>query len=189
ENPWRRVQTLSSRLSTPTDGFLRGQSLYTFELFPDDIVALNSEGLAKNGLKSVTVYDAINDTRNVEVSISSGRAAGMHVTAVAVYTVRPVHTDAYYAERIGELIALGADRVGIKDPTGLLKPDRAKTLFPVVMQAASEGPRKVEVELHSHCQSSLAPEVYSEAIRAGFHCVHTAVEPLANGASLPAVQE
>jgi hypothetical protein len=51
ENPWRRVETLSSRLATPTDGFLRGQSLYTFELFPDDIVELNSQVLARNGLK------------------------------------------------------------------------------------------------------------------------------------------
>lgn len=185
ENPWRRVQTLCDALQTPTDGFLRGQSLYTFELFPDDIVALNSQVLARNGLKNVTVYDAINDNRNVEVPIASAKAAGMTVTAVTVYTVSPVHTDAYYAERIRELIALGAHRVGVKDPTGLLTPDRAKTLFPIVMQAAGT----TEVELHSHCQSSLAPEVYSEAIRAGFQYVHTAVRPLANGASLPAVDD
>jgi pyruvate/oxaloacetate carboxyltransferase len=49
------------------------------------------------------------------------------------------------------------------------------------MQAAGD----TKVELHSHCQSSLAPEVYSEAIKAGFHYAHTAVMPLANGASLP----
>jgi oxaloacetate decarboxylase (Na+ extruding) subunit alpha len=185
ENPWRRVETLCARLATPTDGFLRGQSLYTFELFPDDIVELNSQVLARNGLKNVTVYDALNDSRNVEVPIASAKAAGMTVTAVTVYTVSPVHTDAYYAARIRELLALGADRVGVKDPTGLLTPERAKTLFPVVMQAAGN----TKVELHSHCQSSLAPEVYSEAIKAGFHYAHTAVMPLANGASLPAVED
>ncbi|MEO8080863.1 MAG: pyruvate carboxylase subunit B [Caldimonas sp.] len=185
ENPWRRIQTLCSGLKTPADGFLRGQSLYTFELFPDDIVELNSKVLARNGLKNVTVYDAINDNRNVEVPIASAHAAGMTVTAVTVYTLSPVHTDAYYVERIGELLALGADRVGVKDPTGLLTPERAKTLFPAVMAAA----KGTAVELHSHCQSSLAPEVYSEAIRAGFHYVHTAVSPLANGASLPAVED
>lgn len=185
ENPWRRVEMLSRHLQTPTDGFLRGQSLYTFELFPDDIVELNSRVLARNGLKNVTVYDAINDNRNVEVPISSAKAAGMTVTAVTVYTVSPVHTDEYYAARIRELLALGADRVGVKDPTGLLTPERAKTLFPVVMKAAGQ----TKVELHSHCQSSLAPEVYSEAIKAGFHYVHTAAMPLANGASLPAVED
>src|SRR4026207_282752 len=71
ENPWRRVETLSSRLATPTDGFLRGQSLYTFELLPDDIVELNSQVLACVRLKNVTVYDALNDNRNVEVPIAS----------------------------------------------------------------------------------------------------------------------
>ena len=185
ENPWRRVEALCANLRTPADTFLRGQSLYTFELFPDDIVELNSKVLARNGMKSVTVYDAINDNRNVEVPISSAKAVGMNVTAVTVYTVSPVHTDAYYAERIRELVALGADRVGVKDPTGLLTPERAKTLFPVVMQAAGGK----HVELHSHCQSTLEPEVYSEAIKAGFHYVHTAVMPLANGASLPAVED
>ncbi len=185
EDPWRRVQMLCSRLATPCDTFLRGQSLYTFELFPDDIVALNAQVLARNGMSNVTVYDAINDTRNLEVVISSALDAGMGVTAVVVYTVSPVHTDAYYVERIGELLALGAGRVGIKDPTGLLTPERARTLFPAVAAAAGAA----KVELHSHCQSGLAPQVYREAIRCGFDRVHTAVEPLANGASLPSVQE
>jgi pyruvate/oxaloacetate carboxyltransferase len=146
---------------------------------------MNARVLARNGMKNVTVYDAINDSRNVEVPIASAKAAGMTVTAVTVYTVSPVHTDEYYRERIEELVALGADRVGVKDPTGLLTPERAMTLFPVVMAAA--GGKKVE--LHSHCQSSLAPEVYSVAIEAGFHFVHTAAKPLANGASLPAVED
>lgn len=185
ENPWRRVQTLCRNLATPTDAFLRGQSLYTFQLFPDDIVELNAHVLARNGMKSITVYDAINDTRNLAVPIASGRAAGMEVCAMAVYTVSPVHTDAYYVARIGELVALGADRVGIKDPTGLLTPERARTLFPAVLLAAGGTP----VELHSHCQSSLAPAVYGEAIGLGFHYLHTAVAPLANGASLPAVED
>jgi oxaloacetate decarboxylase (Na+ extruding) subunit alpha len=82
-------------------------------------------------------------------------------------------------------VAMGADRIGVKDPTGLLTPERGKTLFPVVMRAAGS----CKVELHSHCQSSLGPSVYSEAIKAGLHYAHTAVMPLANGASLPAVQD
>src|SRR6476661_2126548 len=35
ENPWRRVEMLCKRLATPVDALTRGQSLYTFELFPD----------------------------------------------------------------------------------------------------------------------------------------------------------
>ena len=185
ENPWRRINILSGHLETPTDALTRGQSLYTFELFPDDIVALNAQRLAANGIKLFTIYDALNDTRNLESSARAGRDAGLQINAWMVYTLSPVHTDAYYAERARELLALGADHIGIKDATGLLTPERARTLFPAVRQVAGTVP----VQLHSHCQSGLAPQVYSEAIKAGFTFLQTATRPLANGASLPATEE
>jgi oxaloacetate decarboxylase alpha subunit len=185
ENPWERIGLLCGRLATPCDGLTRGQSLYTFELFPDDIVELNSKVLAKRGLKVLTVYDALNDNRNIESSVRSGHACGMRVNAMMVYTVSPVHTDAYYVARTRELVALGVDFISLKDPTGLLKPDRAQTLFPAVAAAAGSIP----LQLHTHSQSSLAPQVHDVAMRAGFRYGHTAVEPLAHGASLPSAEE
>ncbi|MSQ54983.1 MAG: carboxylase [Betaproteobacteria bacterium] len=182
ENPWRRVQMLCERLATPVDALTRGQSLYTFELFPDDIVALNSQVLARLGVKVLTVYDALNDNRNIESSVASAHDAGMRVNAMMTYTLSPVHDDAYYAARARELAAMKADFISIKDPTGLLTPQRGATLFPAVV-AAVQG---VPLQLHSHCQSGLGPEVYSVAMRAGFEYAHTALEPLGNGASLPA---
>jgi len=185
ENPWRRVQFLCGRLATPVDALTRGQSLYTFELFPDDIVALNARVLAGLGVKILTVYDALNDNRNIESSVRAGKAAGMKVNGWMTYTLSPVHTDEYYAERARELLALGVDYMCIKDPTGLLTPERGDTLFPAVVAAA----RGVPLQLHSHCQSGLAPEVHSVAMRAGFEYAYTALEPLGNGASLPTTQE
>jgi oxaloacetate decarboxylase (Na+ extruding) subunit alpha len=96
-----------------------------------------------------------------------------------------VHTDAYYVERTKELAKLGVDFICIKDPTGLLTPERGRTLFPAVTKAAG----KIPVQLHSHCQSGLAPEVYEIAIKSGFRFGYTATEPLANGASLPATED
>ena len=185
ENPWERVGLLCERLSTPCDGLTRGQSLYTFELFPDDIVALNSRALAGRGLKVLTVYDALNDNRNIVSSVHSGREAGMQVNAMLTYTLSPVHTDDYYVERAGELRALNVDFISIKDPTGLLTPERGRTLFPAVVKAAGGIP----LQLHSHCQSGLAPEVYEVAMQSGFTLGHTATRPLANGASLPATED
>ncbi len=185
ENPWHRIRTLCQRLKTPADGLIRGQSLYTFELFPDDIVALNVRRLAANGITMLTTYDALNDNRNLISSISAAQEIGMMVNAMMVYTISPVHTDIYYQERTRELITLGADHISIKDPTGLLTPERARTLFPAVYRAANGTP----IQLHSHCQSGLAPEVYAEAMKNGFSFLHTAVRPLANGASMPAVED
>jgi pyruvate/oxaloacetate carboxyltransferase len=185
ENPWERVKLLCERLETPCDALTRGQSLYTFELFPDDIVALNSQVFAHLGVKVLTVYDALNDNRNIESSVKSGHAAGMKVNAMMTYTLSPVHTDAYYVERTRELVKLKADFISIKDPTGLLTPERGRTLFAAVLKAAG----KVPLKLHSHCQSGLAPEVYEIAIESGFRFGYTASEPLANDASLPATED
>ena len=185
DSPWERVALLCDRLRTPCDGLTRGQSLYTFELFPDDVVALNSQVLARLGVAVLTVYDALNDNRNVASSVVSGHEAGMKVNAMMTYTLSPVHTDAYYVDRTRELVALEADFISIKDPTGLLTPERAKTLFPAVVAAAGSIP----VQLHSHCQSGLAPQVYGIAVESGFRYGYTASEPLANGASLPSTEE
>src|SRR5207249_10024976 len=179
------VGLLCDRLATPCDGLTRGQSLYTFELFPDDIVALNSAALARRGVAVLTVYDALNDNRKIESSVRSGHAAGMKVNAMMTYTLSPVHTDAYYVARAEELARLGVDFISIKDPTGLLIPERGRTLFPAVVRTAGTIP----VQLHSHCQSGLAPEVYSVAMRNGFQAGYTATEPLGNGASLPATED
>src|SRR5438552_17531725 len=185
ENPWERVGLLCERLTTPCDALTRGQSLYTFERFPDDIVALNSAVLAKRGVSVLTVYDALNDNRNIESSVRSGHDAGMKVNAMLTYTLSPVHTDAYYVARAKELVALAVDFISIKDPTGLLTPERGRKLFPAVVKAAGSIP----VQLHSHCQSGLAPEVYEIAMQSGFRLGYTATAPLANGSSLPATED
>jgi pyruvate/oxaloacetate carboxyltransferase len=176
---------LCERLATPVDALTRGQSLYTFELFPDDIVELNSRVLGKLGVRILTVYDALNDNRNIESSVRSAKAAGMKANGWMTYTLSPAHTDGYYVQRVRELLALKVDYLCIKDPTGLLTPERGCTLFPAVVAAANGVP----LQLHSHCQSGLAPEAYSVAMRSGFEYAYTALEPLGNGASLPTTQD
>ncbi len=185
ESPWQRVALLCERMRTPCDVLTRGQSLYTFELFPDDLVELNTKVLAKLGVKVLTVYDALNDNRNIEASVRSAHECGMLVNAMMTYGLSPVHTDAYYVERTRELVALSADFISVKDPTGLLTPERARTLFPAIAGAAGSTP----LQVHSHCQSGLAPAVYEVAMHSGFRFAYTASEPLANGASLPATED
>ncbi|OWF66389.1 hypothetical protein B6A14_04140 [Polynucleobacter hirudinilacicola] len=183
EDPWKRMEFLSKQLSTPTDALTRGQSIYTFELFPDDVVALNVELLAQSGVRVLTVYDALNDNRNIESSVAAGKKNGMLINAMLTYALSPVHDDTYFIARTRELVKLGVDFISVKDPTGLLTPERAATLFPAVVSAAAGIP----IKLHSHCQSGLAPLVYEEAIKAGFAYGYVATDCLANGASLPSV--
>jgi oxaloacetate decarboxylase (Na+ extruding) subunit alpha len=186
EDPWERMRIVSGWTKrTPLVVMTRGQSLFTFEMFPDDIVELTAERIFANGIRYHTPYDALNDMRNMEVPVRAAKRAGLYVAAGVVYTVSPVHTDAYYARKIKELIALGVDAVFIKDPSGLLTPERTETLVPAAKQACG----KVPLQLHSHCLSGLAPYTAVRAVELGVDVVHTATSPLANGASHPSTEE
>lgn len=186
ENPWARMRMATQRLRrTPVNVWMRGASLFTFELFAPDVVAATVAHLAANGVRHLTTYDALNDNRNLAGSVEAARAAGIGVTGAVVYTLSPVHTDAWFQARARELTALGVNRICLKDPSGLLTPERIRTLAPALCAAAPD----VALELHSHCLSGLAPRVYREALGRGVTFFHTAVRPLANGASLPAAED
>ena len=182
EDPWERMRIMSRTITrTPLIVMTRAQSLFTFELFPDDIVELTARRIAANGIRYVTPYDALNDMRNMAVPVRASKAAGLYVDGGIVYTVSPVHTDTYYARKAHELCALGVDAVFLKDPSGLLKPDRVRTLIPALRAAVGDRP----LQLHSHCLTGLAPQCALEAIRLGVDAVHTATSVLAHGASHP----
>ncbi len=183
EDPWERMRIMSRAITrTPLIVMTRGQSLFTFEFFPDDVVELTAKRIAANGMRYVTPYDALNDMRNMEVPVRASKAEGLYVAGGVVYTVSPVHTDEYYARKARELVALGVDAVFLKDPSGLLKPERVRTLVPALRQAVGARP----LQLHAHCLTGLGPLCALEAIEHGVDVVHTATPPLANGASHPA---
>ena len=63
EDPWERMRVLNTWVTkTPLIIHTRGQSLFTFEFFADDVVELAAERFAANGMRYHTVYDALNDT-------------------------------------------------------------------------------------------------------------------------------
>jgi oxaloacetate decarboxylase alpha subunit len=103
-----------------------------------------------------------------------------------VYSLSPVHTDAYYAERARAIAASDdVDVLNLKDPGGLLEPDRVRTLVPALRAAAPGLP----LEVHSHTTATMAPLTYLEAARLGARFVCTAARPLANGSSQPSTEQ
>ena len=72
----------------------------------------------------------------------------------------------------------------LKDASGLLTPERAKTLVPAIKAACGALP----LHLHSHCLTGLAPYTACRAVELGVDVVHTATSALANGASHPATE-
>ena len=185
EDPWERMRIMSAAITqTPLIIMTRGQSLFTFEFFSDDVVELTAKRIAANGIRYHTPYDALNDVRNLIVPVRAAKEAGLYVDAGVVYTISPVHTDDYYVRKVREIVALGVDAVFLKDPSGLLTPERVQTLVPALKEAVGELP----LQLHTHCLTGLGPIAALEAIQHGVDVVHTATSVLANGASQPSTE-
>ena len=130
--------------------------------------------------------DPMNNMKAVTDSAAAIAAAGAReIVGAVVYTVSPIHDDAHFATAARELAAVPAiTRVYLKDPGGLLTPERARTLLPALREALGGKP----LELHSHCTIGLAPFTYADAPDLGVETLHTAARPLGNGSSQPAIE-
>ena len=74
EDPWERMRLVSSwAKNTPLIIHTRGQSLFTFEFFSDDVVELAAERFVANGMRYHTPYDALNDIRNLKIPIEAAK--------------------------------------------------------------------------------------------------------------------
>ena len=182
EDPWARIRLLRREIErTPLNGWVRSRSLVSFNLVGDDVIELWVRRLAANGIRRVTCFDALFDIGNLVPSIRAAQAVGIQAVGALVYSLSPVHTDELFARKTRELVALGVDAVLLKDSAGLLTPERTRTLVPAMRAALAGTP----LEIHSHCNTGLAPLCYDEAIALGVDAVQTAISPLANGTSLP----
>ena len=111
------------------------------------------------------------------------RNAGIDPIVNLIFTISPRHTDEYYARKARELAGLDIYRMCLKDPGGLLTPERTRTLVPAILQNANGIP----VELHTHCHTGLGPLCCLEAIKLGIRHVDAAIPPLADASSNPSL--
>src|SRR5581483_7139452 len=150
-----------------------------FEKTPHCILKLLVERLVSYGLTLTRTSNCWNDYSAFREEIAELKKNGMDTVANLIYSVSPRHTDEYYARKAREAAAAAPWRICIKDVGGLLTPERARTLIPVVLEAAGAIP----VEFHAHCNSGHAPVNYLEGVKLGMRILHTAIPPLANGSS------
>ena len=72
EDPWHRIRSLKAAMpNTPQQMLLRGQNLLGYRHYADDVVKKFVERAAINGVDVFRVFDAMNDTRNLETAIKA----------------------------------------------------------------------------------------------------------------------
>lgn len=188
EDPWERIRLLSSLITkTPIRGSYVIFALSSFDLStPRDIIALWIKRSVANGIKSFWVCDYQTDMEKFIYFARIAKEEGAEVVPSLMYTSSPVHTNELWASKTRMIASARdcVDRIMIEDASGVITPEATRELVATVL-ANCEG---LPVEFHSHCNPGLAPLCYLEAIKAGITTLHTAVAPLANGTSLPAIE-
>ncbi len=183
EDPFERIRLVAEKVKKTTLRALGSARISPFELTPDSVMELWYERMLANGIRELRIMDAANDPANWRKSVERTKRVGFGTILNLTFSISPKHTDDYYARKTREAAALHPDLVCLKDPGGLLTPERTKTLVPIIRQNAPGIP----FDLHTHCTTGLGPLCVLEAIKLGVEIVDTAVPPLANGSSQPSV--
>src|ERR1700683_3422165 len=184
EDPWERIRlTHAAMPRTPLQFIGSGLRFISWEPVHPDLIRLAYSRLVLAGIERYVVLDPMHDMDAVLQTAHDIRAAGgTEIVGALTYTVSAVHDDEFYAGLAGQMAASpDFDRVYVKDPAGLLTPERARTLFPALR--ARLGP--LPLELHSHTTIGLSPLTYLVAAELGVQALQVACGPLANGTSLP----
>ena len=184
EDPWQRLRLLKKNLPhTPIQMLLRGQNVLGYTNLADDVVSEFVKRSVDNGVSIIRIFDALNDTRNLETAMRATKEAGGHAQGCIVYTISPYHKDADFVKLGKELVQMGADSICIKDMAGLLRPYEAYNLV-----KALKAEINVPIDLHTHFTSGMGDMTYMKAIEAGVDIVDTALSPFSCSTSQPCTE-
>ncbi len=181
EDPWERLKQLKAALpNTPLQMLLRGQNLLGYRHYSDDVVRAFVRRAADNGMDIFRIFDALNDTRNLRVSIEAVKKANKHAQGTICYTTSPVHTEKQFVSMAKQLQSMGCDSIVIKDMAGLLTPDATANLVSALVAAVD-----IPIHLHSHATAGLASMCQYKAVENGITGIDTAISSFSGGTSHP----
>lgn len=181
EDPWDRLRVIRKNIKkTNLQMLLRGQNLLGYKHYADDVVDEFVNKAISNGIDIIRIFDALNDTRNLEAAIAATKKYGGHAQGCVSYTISPVHTNDMFVTLGKEVEQMGADSFCIKDMAGLLDPYETYDLVKALKEELS-----IPVELHTHATSGLGSMTYMKAAEAGVDIIDTAISPFAEGTSQP----
>lgn len=184
EDPWERLRTIRKEVkNTKLQMLLRGQNLLGYKNYADDVVRDFVEKSIQNGIDIIRVFDALNDTRNLQTAIVTAKEAGGHCQAAISYTTSPIHTVDYFVQLAKEMADTGADSICIKDMAGVLTPHTGFELVSRIKETID-----LPLEVHTHATSGIAEMTYLKVAEAGTDIIDTAISSFAGGTSQPATE-
>lgn len=181
EDPWERLRLLRQALpNTRLQMLLRGQNLLGYRHYADDVVRAFVKQSAENGIDVFRIFDAMNDLRNLEISIEAVKDSNKHAQGTLCYTTSPDHNLQYFISLGRELEKMGSDSIAIKDMAGLLTPSVTADLVKGLVDQV-----KIPIHIHTHATAGLASMCQYKAIENGAFGIDTAISSFSEGTSHP----
>lgn len=188
ENPWKRLQQLREAIpNILLQMLIRGNNAIGYAAYPNNLVEKFIEESWKNGVDVFRIFDSLNWTKSMKVSIDAVRnSTGGIAEACISYTgdildpKKKKYTLQYYLDLARELEDMGAHILGIKDMAGLLKPYAAAQLVTELKKVID-----IPIHLHTHDTSSVQSATYLKAIESGVDVVDVALASMSGLTSQP----
>ncbi|TDK45701.1 pyruvate carboxylase [Antarcticimicrobium luteum] len=186
ENPWEGLDLLvNSMPRTRLRGGMRSNASVTFGVTPDSLMDLWMRQLNEHGIRSFWIYDVLYNIDKIHRLAKVAKEYGSEVAGSIMFVQSPVHTDAYFAEKAGQMAASpDIDTILLYDTAGVLEKERLKTLVPAIQKAIKGKP----MEFHANNILGLSGKAYLDAVELGVTILHTASRPMANGPSVPSTE-
>ncbi|MCL1849253.1 MAG: pyruvate carboxylase subunit B [Clostridiales bacterium] len=184
EDPWERLRNIKKHVkNTKLQMLLRGQNILGYKHYPDDVVRRFVELSIKNGVDVIRIFDALNDLRNLEISVDETLKHGAEAQVTISYTTSPVHTLENYAKLAKNIEEMGASSICIKDMAGIMSPHECYELVKAI-----KGSSKLRLHLHTHSTTGLAFMTYLKGVEAGADVIDTAISCFSGGTSQPSTE-
>ena len=150
---------------------------------PADVRRLMFKVKKAQGVDIARSFCGLNDPRNLENSVKFAKEAGMISQVALSITHSDIHTVDYYMGIVDQVVAFGADEIGLKDMAGVGRP---ATLGRLVKSIKEKYPH-ILVQYHGHTGPGFSVASMLEVARAGADILDVAVEPLSWGMVHPDV--
>jgi len=184
-NPWERLRRMRAAMPNTVLQFITtGLRFIAWQQADPEFMRIVYRHLQMNGIRRFVMLDPMHDADAVIQAARIIKKEGdADVMAALTFTLSDVHDDTFYANFARRLAqSPDIDLFYLKDPGGLMSPERVRTLAPAVK--AVIGPKPLEV--HLHCTIGLGEPTSLAAADLGcISAIHVGTGPLGDGSSLP----
>lgn len=189
ESPWTRLKRLRKRIpNIMFQMLLRGCNTVGYKNYPDNVVVAFIEESAKSGIDVYRIFDSLNWLEALKLPTDEVLKNNKVAEVCLCYTgdildkSKKKYDLDYYVKKAKEIQGMGAHILGIKDMSGLCRPQAAYELVKALKEEIN-----IPIHFHTHDTAGNAVASVLNAARAGVDIADMALNSMSGLTSQPAL--